>query len=520
MYSVVLVDDEALIRNGIERMINWEEYGFSFVGQAADGELALPIIRENKPDIVITDIKMPFMDGLQLSKIIKQELPETMIIIISGFDDFDYAKEALSIGVNEYLLKPISKKQFIEVLINIKERLDEKNKKLRQLDTQMKEYLDASRSSLLDALLNGREPINTLIEKANKLELNLISESYSVVFLAISNEVSEYIDITECSEYQDIIYNNFINNNNIYLCKVNSDGLAFLIMDNKENIEDRTIDFVNEIRAFCKKIKIKGGYVIKYAQAQDNLDSIIRSLREIKKTAYFDCMNISVKQNRQKIDFDPNNISASQFTQQIIGKFLSSDLEENISEFVENYFNSIDSEAASSLLFRQYIVIHIQFSVNAFLENIENSDKLRTEAPTAQVLSTLDETKQYMKRLLKYALDIRNKSSSANNIVYKAIDYIKENFSDSDISLNKVAQFVGVRATYFSAVFGQQTGKTFVEYLTELRMEKARTLLRCTDKPSGDIAFEVGYNDPHYFSSLFKKVNGCSPRDYRAGKTQ
>lgn len=517
MYSVVLVDDEALIRNGIERMVAWEEYGFKFVGQAADGELALPIIRENKPDIVITDIKMPFMDGLELSKIIKKELPDTMIIIISGFDEFDYAKQALSIGVNEYLLKPISKKQFIEVLINIKERLDEKNKKLEQFDAQMKEYLDASRSSLLDALLNGREPINKLIEKSRRLDLNLINESYSAIFLVIGKETSEQSEMMEYAEYQDMIYANFINKS--YVCKVNSDSLTFLIMDTEDNIDDKTIELVNDIRAFCRKIKINGGYVIKYAQAQQSLEEIINSVREIKKSAYFDRMSVSIKPSMENIDFDPNSVSASQFAQQIIVKFLSSGLEENISAFVNEYFNAIDKQAANSLLFRQYIAIHVQLSVNAFLENIENMDKFRTNAPNIEELSTLEGTKEYMKKLFKYALDIRNKSSNGNNIVYKAIDYIKENFSDSDISLNKVAQFVGVRSTYFSAVFGQQIGKTFVEYLTELRMEKARTLLRCTDKPSGDIAFEVGYNDPHYFSSLFKKINGCSPRDYRAGKT-
>ena len=109
MLKVFLAADETLIREGLRDNIPWEQYGYRFVGEAADGEMALPLIRKTKPDVLITDIKMPFMDGLSLSRIVREELPRTKIIIISGYDDFEYAREAISIGVDQYLLKPVTR---------------------------------------------------------------------------------------------------------------------------------------------------------------------------------------------------------------------------------------------------------------------------------------------------------------------------------------------------------------------------------------------------------------------------
>ena len=109
MLKVFLAEDETLIREGLRDNIPWEQYGYRFVGEAADGEMALPLIRKTKPDVLITDIKMPFMDGLSLSRIVREELPRTKIIIISGYDDFEYAREAISIGVDQYLLKPVTR---------------------------------------------------------------------------------------------------------------------------------------------------------------------------------------------------------------------------------------------------------------------------------------------------------------------------------------------------------------------------------------------------------------------------
>ena len=124
MIKIFLVEDEIIIREAIHKMIPWESYGFEFAGEAKDGEMALPAIRSIRPDVLITDIKMPFMDGLALSKLVLKELPDTKIIIVSGYDDFEYARQAISLGVEQYLLKPVTKSAFIEVLEKIRENYE------------------------------------------------------------------------------------------------------------------------------------------------------------------------------------------------------------------------------------------------------------------------------------------------------------------------------------------------------------------------------------------------------------
>ncbi len=127
MLKVFLVEDESVIREGLRDKIPWEQYGFWFVGEAGDGEVALPLIRKLKPDVLITDIKMPFMDGLSLSEIVKEEFPKTKIIIISGYDDFEYARQAIVVGVDQYLLKPITRAALRNVLLELKEKIGQES---------------------------------------------------------------------------------------------------------------------------------------------------------------------------------------------------------------------------------------------------------------------------------------------------------------------------------------------------------------------------------------------------------
>ena len=143
MLKVFLVEDETVIREGLRDRIPWEQYGYRFVGEAADGEVALPLIRKTRPDVLITDIKMPFMDGLSLSRIVREEFPKTKILIISGYDDFEYAREAISIGVDQYILKPVTRMSLRKVLQELKEKIEAEQEQedfQSKLANEMHEY--------------------------------------------------------------------------------------------------------------------------------------------------------------------------------------------------------------------------------------------------------------------------------------------------------------------------------------------------------------------------------------------
>ena len=158
MIKIFLVEDEIAIRKGIKNSIDWEKEGYEFVGEAGDGELAYPMILKTKPDILITDIKMPFMDGLQLSKLVRKELPATKILILSGYDEFEYAKEAIKLQVAEYLLKPISSAKLLDVLAQVKEviRQEQEEKELiKKYREDMKENRELEKERFLESKEKG-----------------------------------------------------------------------------------------------------------------------------------------------------------------------------------------------------------------------------------------------------------------------------------------------------------------------------------------------------------------------------
>ena len=158
MLKVFLTEDERLVREGLRDMIPWEKYGFVFAGEASDGEMALPLVRKIKPDVLITDIKMPFMDGLAFSRLISKELPATKIIILSGYDDFAYAQQAIELHVDQYLLKPITRASMIQALEQTKARIEEERDQQdyrRRFIRESQEYEHYARRVFFEQLVGG-----------------------------------------------------------------------------------------------------------------------------------------------------------------------------------------------------------------------------------------------------------------------------------------------------------------------------------------------------------------------------
>lgn len=366
MLKTFLVEDEVVVRETIKRMIPWEQYGFELAGEASDGEMALPLILKSKPDLLITDIKMPFMDGLELSHLVKKILPNTKIIILSGYNEFEYAKEAITIGISEYLLKPVTAASLTAVLRKVKEEIREEKEKSRLLERYFVSY-----------------------------------EKY-----------------------------------NAFLDKTDYTGV------------DRKL-----IQDFLK---------------------------------------------------------------------LGSAGEEGM--FIDEYLAAVGENNYRSLLLRQYMTIDIFFCVQEFLKGLSVcADEIPPELGDIKYIPKIvvseEQTVSYLKELFAFAISERDRVSGNRygSLIDTAKQYLAEHFESNDVSLNTVAAQVGVSSSYFSSIFKQETGQSFVEYLTKLRIDKACELLRCTTLRTAEIGERVGYNDPHYFSATFKKVTGVSPKDYKNG---
>ena len=205
----------------------------------------------------------------------------------------------------------------------------------------------------------------------------------------------------------------------------------------------------------------------------------------------------------------------------ILQKFLSNGIQEETENFVKDYFYAIGQEPMESLVFRNYVILNVRFSVITFLKGLgcdtEGMEPENTEEILAESGKNIESAIAYAEKMVSQAITIRDQNSGNKNrsILKTAVDFIESHYMEEEISLNTVANVANVSANHFSALFSQNMGQTFIEYLTSLRMNKAKELLRCTGMRSSEIAGEIGYKDAHYFSYLFKKTQGMTPSDYR-----
>ncbi|MCR5790632.1 MAG: response regulator [Lachnospiraceae bacterium] len=393
MIRLFLVEDEIVMREGIKRRIDWEKEGISFVGEASDGELAYPMILETRPDIVITDIKMPFMDGLKLSELIRKELPETKIMILSGYDEFSYAKEAIKLGVTEYLLKPITPAALLQSVRGVAKKIVQEREK-KGSDYEKKE---------MEALQMFSELAQHFLEKKDAKTS------------APETVQSERFDAVGTGKYK-------------------------------------------ELESFLKTGSVD--------EAPDAIDSI---------------------------------------------------------------FASIGEQNARSLMFLNYITMDLYFTMARFLKEIGAEESLPAVNDACGDINTMvrqitdmEKARDYLTAYLKEVLKVRDQGANRKygRILQDAVRYIDEHFADEDISLNTLAERLNMSPNHFSAVFSQEMGQPFIEYLINKRMEKAKELLMTTDKRSSEIAYAVGYKDPHYFSYTFKKTQGMTAKEYRGRGTE
>ena len=547
MLKIFLAEDEVIVRETIKRMIPWEELGFELVGEAADGEMALPLLIRQKPDLLITDIKMPFMDGLTLAKLAKKELPELKIVILSGYDDFNYAKQAISIGVEDYLLKPITKNALIERLSEIRSRYEhEKTQKeyYEKFQREMQAYEKNSSRDFFEALVCGSMDMMEVYKKAEKLGLDIVAEAYNILIFTMNSEEDFSGQKEGYSEWEaeslEMLEDFFSDNTSAMLFRCNIFSYGVLIKGQKESIEKTTKEYVEKIQGILNRKESKREWFLAVGQSVERLSQIKKSYHTASRAfsqrylygeniLYYDEMELMEHRSGQA-DTNDNaylkKVDVNALNPAILQKFLSNGLQEEIENFVKDYFYAIGQEPMESLVFRNYVILNVRFSVITFLKGLgcdtEGMEPENTEEILAESGKNIESAITYAKKMISQAITIRDQNSGNKNrsILKTAVDFIDEHYMDEDISLNTAANVANVSSNHFSALFSQNMGQTFIEYLTTLRMNKAKELLRCTGMRSSEIAGEVGYKDAHYFSYLFKKTQGMTPSEYRKAREE
>lgn len=530
---VFLVEDEMIIRNGVKRSIDWEKEGYEFVGEASDGELAYPLILKEKPDILITDIRMPFMDGLELSRLVKEELPDIKILILSGYDEFQYAKEAIKIGVTDYLLKPISQAQLLEALEQVKESIlqeQEEKELLLRYSRDMRENTENEKSKLFDRLMLGEMSMGEAVEEGKKIGLNLSAPCYAVCLFKILMN-SDDQDVLEQTVQAGAALEEVVKQmNNVCMFQRGIYGLAFLIMaENEEKMEEKTRDFGNRLHLVMEQWK-KIEYFGAIGKSVDRIRNLKDSFREADKVfaARFtekpkQILSISdLQQQKEEGEVPVKGFVQVGKTRTVLEKFLNNGTKEEVEDFCEAYAMQLEKDHMRSAMVRQYVVMDICIVILSFCEKLSDGEELQEEVQelqsTVSQIENVRGIKEIMKKLLRKVMELRDAASGRrySDIIMAAKEEIEKRYMTEEISLNTVAMRVGMSPSYFSSVFSKEAGKTFVEYLTEVRMDKAKEYLMCSSMKTSEIGYEVGYKDPHYFSYIFKKTQGCSPKEYRA----
>ncbi|MGM9590402.1 MAG: response regulator [Faecousia sp.] len=537
MLRVFLVEDESIIRETLRETVPWAQCGYQFVGEAGDGEMALPLIRETKPDVLITDIRMPFMDGLTLSKQVLQEFPKMKVIILSGFDDFEYAQQAIGIGVERYLLKPVTKNDLMTVLQEVRTKIEGERAQqdyILRFQQEAQDYEQFSRRRFFEQMVSGQLTDRQIREQADAMGLDLEAGSYTIALVSpVPDQMGTAESYSEASaRIRDGLVAYFLKYPEYILFRWNLTAYAVLIKARSGQMQpfiQRSVDAVRslyEIHGPERNWYVAVGTpVSQLAQLPACFDEVSRlwAYRLIWPTQHILTAD-SVRLLPGSGDGpDLPELDVSRLHPAVISGVLENASVQEIPGFVEEYLYHLEA-ALGSIPFCQYLMLNFQFTATGFLQDlgISSRDFLSTLTCTDLIGQnvSVDDLKRFLCDILFRAIELRDKASGSQyrNLLKGAVSYIDANFQNEDISLNRVAREINISANYLSAVFSQEMGTTFVEYLTAKRMEKARELLRSSDLRSGEIALAVGYKDPHYFSFLFKKTQGCTPRDYRVRK--
>lgn len=533
--KVFLVEDEIVVREGIKKNINWQQEGFEFAGEASDGELAYPLIQNTKPDILITDIKMPFMDGLELSRLVKKELPDIKILVLSGYNEFEYAKEAINIGITEYLVKPISGAKLLEAVKKVAKTIEEERQQRQFLLAYQKEQAESeqlARQRMFGNLVSGKYPVSTLLGEGREIGMDLAATQYNLLLFQVftGKEAQNYSD--ELNQFTAGMEELVQDTQRVIMIDRGVEGFAFLIKGWEDDpIEEFLPGFLEKLEEAVKaypQMEYFGGLGVVVERLSELKTCFEKASHAYAYRYLWDRNQIvagEAKEEPRMVDEELNlgALNVKNLERNAVERFLATGLKAEAADFVEEYFHSLGEQNIQSMLFRQYITMDAYITAASAVEKLGYDSSVMVEEcgdfkSMADVFTTTEQTISYLKHVLETAIGLRDAVSQKKyaQLLEDAKEYIRQNFQNEEISLNTVAASVNLSPNHFSTIFSQEIGQTFVEYLTFVRMEKAKELLRNSTMKTSDIAFEVGYRDAHYFSYLFKKTQECTPREYRS----
>lgn len=535
MYKVLLVDDEALIREAISENIKWKELGFQFLGACENGKEAIEKIDQEVPDLLITDICMPYIDGMELTKYVYEKYPATKVIIISGYDEFEYAKTAVKYKVLEYVLKPITAYELTELLDKIKKDFDmesDKNKNLKKIREAYISNLPVMKGRFLNSLMQGNVSTEEVKKKSEDFKVDLRGKYFATAIVE-GDDLREYIKRHHGIKEDLVLFAIFniteeiVNKQKCGITFQNGEEKTVIIFkaDKEEGFRNRLYDIGTEVREALNQY-LKMDVAIGIGKTVPTTSWLNRSLETAKSVLEYRFLlggNVVLDARELGVNASVTGIDISVWTDKILLSIKAGDIEQ-----IENVIRLFVKTLKEDYVPKNRIIIYIQnivLSIVNMLDTAGLSDEKLMEGEHTFINNI------YMH---KHLIDIESeligfcekvsqvmtseKDSYGNRQAIMALDYVDKNYGNTEISLNSVCNYLAMSTSYFSSIFKNYTGETFIETLTKKRIEKAKSLIENTALKSYEIANEVGFSDPHYFSITFKKHTGFTPTEYAKNK--
>lgn len=531
MYRILLVDDEALIREAVSENVNWEQYGYKLAGSCENGKEALEFIEKHPVDVVLTDICMPYMDGIELSEKINGSYSFIKVIILSGYDDFEYAKKAIRHGVKDYLLKPITAEELGNILLAVKDELDKEQRARQKISDLSMDYRKGQQLLYFDALLSLIKGSKTDEESRKELLKLGISFDYAAYRVAIV-EIDIYAKsdrLDEKTKKESELMAFTLHNISQEMVKRNNAGEVCRGKENRVYIlfySNKPVEFRQTVKEICDGIIGQMNQIMKLA-VNVGIGSYVSGLENI----YISCEEAEEALAYHYI-LGENHAIEIESIREKKGWADADKLVENIILHVKkNDRREIDKDMAameSTLRECRYERRSAGIILQRVADMLEELCRLSGPGDEVKVFSgekildqilTAEDWEAAVGLLRDYCMEVgtyleKQKNVGGRRYAVEARHYMEKNYGDSALGLQSVCTYLGISTSRFSAIFKQATGTTFMEALTGIRMQKAKELLEHTDMKNYEIAERVGFSDSHYFSVAFKKTTGKTPTEY------
>lgn len=537
MYKILLVDDEILVRDAIRENIDWGKLDCELIGDCENGKQAVEFVKTHEVDIVLTDILMPYMDGMELSHFLHDNYPDILIVIFSGFGEFEYAKKAIQYNVSEYMLKPVTAMELTKVIGNMKEKLDSRKKEQRKMEslTQVSQdyhkNANVIRSKALDCLVKCTRDVQVSLDELERMGITFQAASYRVAVFDIDTYSDMYqMDMDKQQESALMAFVLFNVGDEIVVRE--KAGVVYQEGNNRVCIifaGNRTKEFSESIHRICHEIQEKVKEVIGL-ESSIGIGSWVRSPHELIYSYRLAAKAIDYRYllgGNLLFDMEEKKTDNSIFLINDL-EILTESIKSGDRRLMEKTLGQIETEIKSALVEKSYACIYLQQVIRAIGNTCQSlsEEPEKIIAQREALLKAVTEQRMFSQAAAlveKYAQEVFDalqelNSSNGQRQGMLAMDYIQKNYMDPCLSLNSICSYLNISTSYFSTIFKEMTGETFIEVLTRVRMEKAKELLENTTMKNYEIAEKVGFSDPHYFGISFKKITGKTPTEYAREK--